>query len=118
MTPEEKLQEMGIELPEITPGHPAMAPGVISGNLLYLSGSTPPARDGTPWERARRRRAKLRARLAGTRTFPEKPRGMRWSTYERLRQELDVAEGHAFGGSAARHEALIARFEQELEHPR
>src|SRR5215213_10283018 len=49
MTPEEKLQEMGIELPTITPGHPAMAPGVITGNLLYLSGATPPARNGQTW---------------------------------------------------------------------
>ena len=49
MTPEEKLQELGIELPAITPGHPAMAPGVITGNLLYLSGATPPARNGQPW---------------------------------------------------------------------
>jgi enamine deaminase RidA (YjgF/YER057c/UK114 family) len=49
MTPEEKLREIGIELPEITPGHPAMAPGVITGNLLYLSGSTPPAQDGKAW---------------------------------------------------------------------
>jgi enamine deaminase RidA (YjgF/YER057c/UK114 family) len=46
MTPEEKLRELGIELPAITPGHPAMAPGVITGNL---SGSTPPARNGQPW---------------------------------------------------------------------
>ena len=50
MTPEEKLRELGIELPEITPGHPAMAPGVSTGNLLYLSGATPPPRDGAPWE--------------------------------------------------------------------
>jgi enamine deaminase RidA (YjgF/YER057c/UK114 family) len=50
VTPEEKLKEMGIELPELSPGHPAMAPGVITGNLLYLSGSTPPARDGVPWD--------------------------------------------------------------------
>ncbi len=49
MTPEEKLLELGIELPEITSSHPAMAPGVISGNLLYLSGSTPPAQGGKPW---------------------------------------------------------------------
>lgn len=49
MTPEEKLRELGIELPAITPGHPAMAPGVITGNLLYLSGSTPPAQDGKAW---------------------------------------------------------------------
>ena len=49
MTPEDKLRDMGIELPEVTPGHPAMAPGVVTGNLLYLSGSTPPAQDGRPW---------------------------------------------------------------------
>ena len=46
MTPEEKLQELGITLPEITPGHPAMAPGVITGNLLYLSGVPRSARLG------------------------------------------------------------------------
>ena len=44
MTPEEKLIELGIELPEVKPGHPAMAPGVVTGNLLYLSGSTPPVK--------------------------------------------------------------------------
>jgi enamine deaminase RidA (YjgF/YER057c/UK114 family) len=49
MTPEDKLTEMGIALPELTPGHPAMAPGVITGHLLYLSGATPPAQDGIPW---------------------------------------------------------------------
>jgi enamine deaminase RidA (YjgF/YER057c/UK114 family) len=40
-TPEEKLQEMGIDLPAWTAPHPAMAAGVITGSLLYLSGSTP-----------------------------------------------------------------------------
>ena len=50
MTPEEKLQALGITLPEVHSFHPAMAPGVISGNLLYLSGSTPPAQDGIPWD--------------------------------------------------------------------
>ena len=49
MTPEEKLREMGIELPEAGKHHPAMAQGVVTGNLLYCSGSTPPARDGQPW---------------------------------------------------------------------
>ena len=49
MTPEEKLKELGIELPEARSFHPAMAMGVITGNLLYLSGATPPARDGEPW---------------------------------------------------------------------
>ena len=40
MTPEEKLKDLGIELPEVRSFHPAMAPGVITGNLLYLSGAT------------------------------------------------------------------------------
>jgi enamine deaminase RidA (YjgF/YER057c/UK114 family) len=50
MTPEDKLQELGITLPEAKSFHPAMAMGVITGNLLYLSGATPPAQDGTPWD--------------------------------------------------------------------
>lgn len=50
MTPEEKLQELGITLPEAKSFHPAMAMGVISGNLLYLSGATPPPKDGVPWD--------------------------------------------------------------------
>ena len=49
MTPEEKLRELGIELPEATSFHPAMAVGVITGNLLYLSGTTPPGQPGKPW---------------------------------------------------------------------
>jgi enamine deaminase RidA (YjgF/YER057c/UK114 family) len=41
-TPEEKLQELGIELKEFKPFHPAVAAGVLTdANLLYLSGSTP-----------------------------------------------------------------------------
>lgn len=39
--PDEKLKELGIEIAEKTTFHPAVALGVISGNLLYLSGSTP-----------------------------------------------------------------------------
>lgn len=40
-TPEEKLKELGIELAEFKPFHPAVAAGVITdANLLYLSGST------------------------------------------------------------------------------
>jgi enamine deaminase RidA (YjgF/YER057c/UK114 family) len=50
MTPEEKLKEMGIELAEAKSFHPAMAVGVITGNLLYLSGATPPAKDGKVWQ--------------------------------------------------------------------
>ena len=41
-TPEEKLKEMGIDLAEFKPFHPAVAPGVLTdANLLFLSGSTP-----------------------------------------------------------------------------
>ena len=50
MTPEEKLQELGITLPEAKSFHPAMAMGVITGNLLQLSGATPPPKDGVPWD--------------------------------------------------------------------
>ena len=49
MTPEDKLKELGIELPEATSFHPAMAIGVITGNLLYLSGTTPPGLSGQAW---------------------------------------------------------------------
>ena len=49
MTPEEKLKELGIELHEASSFHPAMAPGVITGKLLYLSGTTPSDRDGVVW---------------------------------------------------------------------
>ena len=50
MTPEEKLKELGIELKEATMAAPAMVAGKVAGNLLYLSGSTPPPRDGKPWK--------------------------------------------------------------------
>jgi enamine deaminase RidA (YjgF/YER057c/UK114 family) len=41
-TPEQRLQELGIELAEAKQFHPAVAVGVITeGNLLYVSGSTP-----------------------------------------------------------------------------
>ncbi len=49
MTPEEKLKSLGFELAEVKPFHPAVATGKITGNLLYLSGSTPPPVDGVPW---------------------------------------------------------------------
>lgn len=39
--PDQKLQELGIVIEEKTTFHPAVAIGVISGNQLYLSGSTP-----------------------------------------------------------------------------
>lgn len=49
MTPEEKLTSLGFELKKQTPFHPAVAMGKITGNLLYLSGSTPPPVDGVAW---------------------------------------------------------------------
>jgi len=49
MTPEERLKELGYELIEANPPFPWMAPGKVVGNLLYLSGSTPPPRNGKPW---------------------------------------------------------------------
>ncbi len=39
--PDDRLKEIGIELEEKATFHPAVGIGVISGNLLYLSGSTP-----------------------------------------------------------------------------
>lgn len=49
MSPEERLKELGYELPEFKPPFPWMAPGKIVGNVLFLSGSTPQPRDGKPW---------------------------------------------------------------------
>lgn len=40
-TIEEKLAELGIDLAEFKPFHPAVAAGVVTGNLLYVSGATP-----------------------------------------------------------------------------
>ncbi len=39
--PDDRLKEIGIELEEKATFHPAVGIGVISGNLLFLSGSTP-----------------------------------------------------------------------------
>jgi enamine deaminase RidA (YjgF/YER057c/UK114 family) len=49
MTPEEKLQSLGYEMKTHTAFSPAMAVGKITGNLLYLSGTTPPEKDGKAW---------------------------------------------------------------------
>ena len=49
-TPDQRLQDLGIELADFTPFHPAGAAGVITaGNLLLVSGSTP----GSPEFRGR-----------------------------------------------------------------
>jgi enamine deaminase RidA (YjgF/YER057c/UK114 family) len=50
VTPEEKLKELGYELTEHKAFTPAMAVGKITGNLLFLSGTTPPSRDGKTWQ--------------------------------------------------------------------
>lgn len=50
MTPEEKLAELGYTLQEPRPYPPAMVAGKVVGNLLYLSGATPPDRFGTTWK--------------------------------------------------------------------
>jgi hypothetical protein len=42
MTPEEKLKKLGYDLKKRESAVPAMAIGKITGNLLYLSGATPP----------------------------------------------------------------------------
>lgn len=49
MTPEEKLAELGYELPTIETPPPPTAYGVITGNLLYLSGAIAPEQDGVAW---------------------------------------------------------------------
>lgn len=43
MTPEEKLAELGFTLTRRESALPFMALGKVTGNLLYLSGATPPA---------------------------------------------------------------------------
>ncbi|MGI9254510.1 MAG: RidA family protein [Thermomicrobiales bacterium] len=50
MTPEERLAALGYTLNEAKPSHPAMHVGTIVGNLLWLSGSVTPPKDGVPWK--------------------------------------------------------------------
>ena len=45
MTPEEKIKELGIELPASIRPQGAYVPGVLCGNMLYTAGQTP-RRDG------------------------------------------------------------------------
>lgn len=40
-TIDERLAELGIELADFKPFHPAVSAGVVTGNLLYVSGATP-----------------------------------------------------------------------------
>jgi enamine deaminase RidA (YjgF/YER057c/UK114 family) len=48
MTPEEKMQELGLELKPVAVGNGALIPWVQVGNLLYMSGRTPD-RTGKKW---------------------------------------------------------------------
>lgn len=41
MTPEEKLVELGLRLPEVVPPLAAYTPAVRTGNLVYTSGQVP-----------------------------------------------------------------------------
>ena len=45
-TPEQRLTELGITLPEIRPPAGAYVPAVRTGNLLFLSGAGPISTDG------------------------------------------------------------------------
>jgi enamine deaminase RidA (YjgF/YER057c/UK114 family) len=47
-SPEERLRALGYEFPETSPPTTAVLPGVITGSLLYLSGSIPD-RGGKTW---------------------------------------------------------------------
>jgi len=50
VTPEEKLKELGYDIqPLDPPAYAPMAYGKIAGNLLYLSGATPPPLNGKAW---------------------------------------------------------------------
>ena len=48
MTPEEKMQELGLELKPVPIGNGALIPWVQVGSLLYMSGRTPD-RTGKKW---------------------------------------------------------------------
>ena len=69
------------------------------------------------WERARRRAGKLRAQLGAEPGEPwgwlAKPKGMHWRTYSHLPRKLDAADAQAEAGLAARHAALVARFDRK-----
>ncbi len=43
MSPEEKLEKMGLSVPEVPAPLAAYVPGVVTGNLLYTSGQLPTA---------------------------------------------------------------------------
>lgn len=50
MTPEQKLAELGYAVNEAKASHPAMHVGTIVGNLMWLSGSVTPPKDGVAWK--------------------------------------------------------------------
>jgi hypothetical protein len=44
---EQRLQELGLRLPEIMAPRGSFLPYVVSGSMIYLSGKGAPLRDGT-----------------------------------------------------------------------
>lgn len=69
-------------------------------NLAYQS------QNETPLDRLTSKAQKIRMRLGGSASlmefFPEKPKGMHWRTYERLRAEAEQAEQASWIGVAER----------------
>jgi hypothetical protein len=65
----------------------------------HCCGLTYQSQQEQPYERALRRADSIRTRLRGepgmASPFPEKPKGMHWRSYERLRQRAARAEGAA-----------------------
>jgi hypothetical protein len=72
-----------------------------------------------PWQRTLRRANKLKRRLGInvgiTEPFPEKPKGMWWTTYGRLLDEILQAEMLANEAKANRFERLLAQVDNDLE---
>jgi hypothetical protein len=79
----------------------------------HCAGLTYATRRETPTNRAIRRAAKIRRSLGGDanllKPFPDRPKGMRWSTYWRLHAEGNAAEERAFSGVKADLERRLAK---------
>lgn len=92
MTPEEKLEALGYTLQEPNAYPPAMVAGKIVGNLLYLSGATPPSRFGTTWK----------GRVGETYTVQEGYQAAR----ETAVVQLEMAK-HVLGGDLGRIKQVV-----------
>ena len=92
MTPEERLQSLGYTLQAPKPYPPAMVAGKIVGNLLYLSGATPPGRFGTTWK----------GRVGETYSVEEGYRAAR----ETAVVQLEMAK-HVLGGDLGRIKQVV-----------